>query len=118
MGGIKDIHCGRVGVHFYFRYIVLCLCSTIMLISVAVNEWTIEPIKENAMIGPSAETLIIMGAKDSNLIVNQKEGWRLLSSSVLHVRTLLFDLCTRKIDVFSYFLLTKLHLFKHDVLFW
>jgi len=36
------------------------------------------------MIGPSAGTLIRMGAKDSNLIVNENEGWRLLSSTVLH----------------------------------
>jgi membrane associated rhomboid family serine protease len=36
------------------------------------------------MIGPSAETLITMGAKDTTLIVEAKEGWRLLSSAVLH----------------------------------
>jgi hypothetical protein len=36
------------------------------------------------MIGPSAETLIVMGAKDTALIIEEKEGWRLLSSAVLH----------------------------------
>jgi membrane associated rhomboid family serine protease len=36
------------------------------------------------MIGPSAATLIRMGAKDSYLIVSENEAWRLLSSAVLH----------------------------------
>jgi len=36
------------------------------------------------MIGPSAETLIRMGAKDSYLIVVQNEAWRLVSSIILH----------------------------------
>ena len=36
------------------------------------------------MIGPSAQTLIRMGAKDTNLIVNEGEPWRLLTSTVLH----------------------------------
>lgn len=36
------------------------------------------------MIGPSAETLIRMGAKDSYLIVVENEAWRLVSSTILH----------------------------------
>lgn len=36
------------------------------------------------MIGPSAETLILMGAKDSYLIVSENEVWRVLSSAILH----------------------------------
>jgi membrane associated rhomboid family serine protease len=36
------------------------------------------------MIGPSAQTLIRMGAKDSFLIVHANEAWRLLSSIMLH----------------------------------
>ena len=36
------------------------------------------------MIGPSAQTLIRMGAKDSYLIVNDDESWRLISSIFLH----------------------------------
>lgn len=38
----------------------------------------------NPMIGPSAETLIIMGAKDSYLIVSENEVWRVISSAILH----------------------------------
>jgi membrane associated rhomboid family serine protease len=36
------------------------------------------------MIGPSAETLIKMGAKQTSLIVNQGEWYRLFSPMVLH----------------------------------
>jgi membrane associated rhomboid family serine protease len=36
------------------------------------------------MIGPSAETLIRTGAKDTGLIVIFNQGWRLLTSTVLH----------------------------------
>ena len=55
-----------------------------MIASIAVNDWSFEPLDQNPMIGPSAETLLKMGAKDSYLIVNQNEAWRLLSSTVLH----------------------------------
>jgi len=55
-----------------------------MIASIAVNDWSFEPLDQNPMIGPSAETLLKMGAKDSYLIVNENESWRLLSSTVLH----------------------------------
>jgi hypothetical protein len=70
----------------YFTYCLLLICTVVMIASIAVNEWTIEPLDENPMVGPSAETLIMMGAKDSQLIVVENEEWRLLTSSVLHVR--------------------------------
>ena len=43
-----------------------------------------EPIKINPMIGPSAQTLITMGSKQTSLIVNQGEWYRLSSPMVLH----------------------------------
>ena len=55
-----------------------------MIISIALNGWKVEPLSVNAMIGPSAQTLVKMGAKDSNLIVNDNEAWRLMSSVILH----------------------------------
>jgi len=68
----------------YFTYILLFLCTAVMIASIAVNDWSIEPLDENVMIGPSAETLVLMGAKDSYLIVNENEGWRIVTASVLH----------------------------------
>lgn len=55
-----------------------------MIVSIIINGWQVESLEVNAMIGPSAETLIRMGAKDTSLIVNEGEAWRLLSSTVLH----------------------------------
>lgn len=69
----------------YVTYVLLFLCTGVMIASIAVNDWSIEPLDVNPMVGPSAETLILMGAKESYLIVVEKEGWRLLTASLLHV---------------------------------
>jgi membrane associated rhomboid family serine protease len=68
----------------WFTYVLLNVCTILLIASIAVNGWQLESISENPMIGPSAATLIQMGAKDANLIVNEHEGWRLLTSAVLH----------------------------------
>lgn len=68
----------------FFTYLLLFICTIVMIASIAMNEWSFEPLDQNPMIGPSAETLLKMGAKDSYLIVNENDAWRLLSSTVLH----------------------------------
>ena len=68
----------------FFTYLLLLICTLVMIASIAMNDWSFEPLNQNIMIGPSAETLLRMGAKDSYLIVNENEAWRLLSSAVLH----------------------------------
>lgn len=68
----------------FFTYFLLCSCTIVMIASIALNGWKVEPVSVNPMIGPSAETLIRMGAKDSYLIVLENEGWRVLSAAVLH----------------------------------
>jgi membrane associated rhomboid family serine protease len=68
----------------YFTYLLLLICSAVMIASIAVNQWSVEPFGENPLLGPSAETLILMGAKESGRIVVEKEGWRLVTSSLLH----------------------------------
>lgn len=68
----------------FFTYIIMIICSGFMLASIAINGWKIEPFSVNPMIGPSADTLTLMGAKDSLLIVQEGEVWRLLSAMVLH----------------------------------
>merc|ERR1712176_380431 len=62
----------------------MALCTSFLIASVAVNEWKIEPYSVNPMIGPSAETLLSLGAKESMLIVKENEIWRLVSAMVLH----------------------------------
>mmetsp|Transcript_9770 Transcript_9770/g.10859 ORF Transcript_9770/g.10859 Transcript_9770/m.10859 type:complete len:491 (+) Transcript_9770:51-1523(+) len=68
----------------FFTYFLLCACTINIIISIAVNGWIVEPLSVNPMIGPSKETLILMGAKYSDLIVNYNEAWRLVTSIILH----------------------------------
>lgn len=68
----------------YFTYALLFVCTIVTIASIAVNDWSVEPLDQNPMIGPSALTLIRMGAKDTTKIVESNEGWRLLSSAFLH----------------------------------
>jgi membrane associated rhomboid family serine protease len=68
----------------FFTYFLLFTCTIALIVSIALNGWVVEPLEVNPMIGPSAQTLIRMGAKDSYLIVNENEAWRILSSAVLH----------------------------------
>jgi membrane associated rhomboid family serine protease len=68
----------------FFTYFLLFVCTIMIIASIGVNGWKVEPLNANPMIGPSANTLILMGAKDANLIVHENESWRLLTSALLH----------------------------------
>ena len=68
----------------YFTYLLLFVCSAVLIVSVGVNGWNIESFSVNPMIGPSASTLISLGAKYSNMIVNQNDIWRLVTPMFLH----------------------------------
>mmetsp|Transcript_27425 Transcript_27425/g.62976 ORF Transcript_27425/g.62976 Transcript_27425/m.62976 type:complete len:538 (-) Transcript_27425:275-1888(-) len=65
-------------------YGLLILCTVTLFVSVGANGWEMEPFYVNPALGPSGETLILMGAKETNLIVNENEGWRLITSMILH----------------------------------
>jgi len=68
----------------FFTYILMVICTAMLVISIWQNDWQIEKLSINPMIGPSAETLIKLGAKQTNAIVNEGEGWRLITPMVLH----------------------------------
>ena len=68
----------------FFVYSILFICTICLLASIGLNGWTIEPVNINPMIGPSAKTLTNMGAKQSSLIVNYNEWYRLVTPMVLH----------------------------------
>ena len=68
----------------FFTFIIMTVCTGFMIASIAINDWSIESFSVNPMIGPSADTLVVMGAKDSALIVQYHEVWRLISPMVLH----------------------------------
>ena len=66
-----------------FTYTILFLCSLLLLVSFALNNWTFESVSINPSLGPSPETLIRLGAKDSTRIVNEYEIWRLFTPMLL-----------------------------------
>ena len=66
-----------------FVYSILFACTITLMVSIAINDWKFESMTLNPSFGPSAETLIIMGAKHSGLIVNGHEIWRLFTPMFL-----------------------------------
>eukprot|EP00985_Skeletonema_marinoi_P010439 scaffold4904_cov77-Skeletonema_marinoi.AAC.5 len=76
----------------FFTHFTVSVCTAMMIASLQVNGWRFEPLAVNPMIGPSAETLLKLGAKDSYLIVDEMEVWRVASPMVLHAGLIHFFL--------------------------
>jgi membrane associated rhomboid family serine protease len=68
----------------WFTYGVIAVCSIMLLVTLGVNGWKVEPLNVNPLIGPSSETLIKCGARQTNLIVNEGQWFRLFTPMVLH----------------------------------
>lgn len=68
----------------FFTYGIVSVCTAMMFAAWFVNGWHFESLAVNPMIGPSAETLLRLGAKESYRIVQEEEIWRLVSPMVLH----------------------------------
>eukprot|EP00339_Tiarina_fusa_P021985 CAMPEP_0116998420 /NCGR_PEP_ID=MMETSP0472-20121206/1497_1 /TAXON_ID=693140 ORGANISM="Tiarina fusus, Strain LIS" /NCGR_SAMPLE_ID=MMETSP0472 /ASSEMBLY_ACC=CAM_ASM_000603 /LENGTH=629 /DNA_ID=CAMNT_0004697565 /DNA_START=125 /DNA_END=2014 /DNA_ORIENTATION=+ len=68
----------------WFTYAIIGLCSIMFVVTIAVNGWTVEPLNVNPLIGPSGETLVKCGARDTDLIVNEGEWYRLFTPMILH----------------------------------
>jgi len=68
----------------FFTYFLLVACTVMLIASIGVNGWKLEALSVNPMLGPSAGTLIKMGAKEAHLIVHEGEGWRLITPMFLH----------------------------------
>jgi membrane associated rhomboid family serine protease len=67
-----------------FTYAAMALCTIMMVVTFGVNGWKFEPLNVNPLIGPSSETLIRCGARDTNLIVNEGQWYRLFTPMILH----------------------------------
>jgi len=68
----------------FFTYIFMIICTFFLILSIGLNGWNIEKPSVNPMIGPSANTLIRIGAKYTPLMFEQNQWWRLVSPMVLH----------------------------------
>ncbi len=65
-------------------YFIVTVCKVLLAASMWMNEWKFEPMSENPTLGPSAQVLIKLGAKDTDLIVNNGEYYRLVTAMFLH----------------------------------
>jgi membrane associated rhomboid family serine protease len=63
---------------------VIAVCTIMLVVELAVNDWKIEPLSENPMLGPSRDTLIRVGARDTVKIVVDGQWFRLFTPLVLH----------------------------------
>ena len=68
----------------WLTYAFVVICSIVMIVEIGVNDWKIEPLSVNPMIGPSGETLIQVGARYTPKIVEEGEWYRLFSPLILH----------------------------------
>jgi len=68
----------------WFTYAFVFVCSIMLVVEFGVNDWKVEPLDVNPMIGPSVETLIKVGARDTELIVENGEWFRIFSPLILH----------------------------------
>jgi membrane associated rhomboid family serine protease len=68
----------------WLTYTLILACSIMMILEFAKNDWTAEDRSDNPLIGPSAQTLVQLGARDTAKIVVDGEWWRLFTPLVLH----------------------------------
>jgi membrane associated rhomboid family serine protease len=67
-----------------FTYALIFVCSVMMVVEIGLNGWKFAPLDVNPMIGPSAEALIRAGARDTTLIVEEGQWFRIFSPLILH----------------------------------
>lgn len=72
----------------FFIYFVILICSVVMVIELFVNRERegdfFDDFQVNPLFGPSLDTLIFLGAKRTDLIVDEGDWWRLLIPIILH----------------------------------
>ena len=74
----------EIFMYAFYRWSVLISLAQITFLMILLYNFGAVPLENNPYLGPSVNTLIKFGAKDSELIVNGKEYWRLLVAIMLH----------------------------------
>ena len=68
----------------WFTYFVILLCTIMLIVEFGLNGWKVEPMTVNPMIGPSIEAMVDAGARDTQLIVEEGQWFRIFSPLFLH----------------------------------
>jgi membrane associated rhomboid family serine protease len=63
---------------------IMIICTLVLVLSFILNGWKFEPLSVNPVLGPSSDVLIMLGAKSTDLIVNELEIHRLITPMFLH----------------------------------
>uniref|UniRef100_A0A061QW87 RHOMBOID-like protein n=1 Tax=Tetraselmis sp. GSL018 TaxID=582737 RepID=A0A061QW87_9CHLO len=66
-----------------FLHLMTAVFVCVFLGEIAANSWEFSPIQLNPLLGPGKDTLRKLGAKDTSLITDQDEWWRIFSSIFL-----------------------------------
>ncbi|KAK1408523.1 hypothetical protein QVD17_40372 [Tagetes erecta] len=65
-------------------YVNNCPHNSVSCIATFLNRLSFQPFKENPLLGPSSSTLEKMGALDVSKVVDDHQGWRLITCIWLH----------------------------------
>jgi membrane associated rhomboid family serine protease len=68
----------------YFTYLLILISTIMMIVAFYMNNWEIEAMKINPLVGPSPEVLLQLGALQGRRMIEDREWWRLLTPIVLH----------------------------------
>jgi membrane associated rhomboid family serine protease len=71
-------------VRSYFTWALIAVCAIMMVVEFGLNDWNVEPLSVNPLIGPSAEALVRAGARETSKIVVEGQWFRLFTPLVLH----------------------------------
>lgn len=66
------------------RWSILISVAQVIFLTILLCQFKVSSRNENPYLGPSVDVLIRFGAKDSELIIQHMEYWRLLSAIMLH----------------------------------
>jgi hypothetical protein len=67
----------------WFTYVVFAVCSVMLVVEFALNDWKVEPLYVNPLFGPSAQAMVKAGARETALIL-QGQWFRLFTPLFLH----------------------------------
>lgn len=68
----------------WFAYSIVTICSIMMIVVFAIDDWKMAPFSVNPMLGPYPDALIKAGARVTSLIVVDGQWFRIFSPLILH----------------------------------
>lgn len=68
----------------FVSYILSVVCTVLLFVTFAVNDWKFEKLSLNPSLGPSTDALMHMGALTSTQVIERDEWYRIFAATVLH----------------------------------